>query len=170
MYNHSIPYKKKGLYILITLPLILVYILIGYYLNNIGNINLIIYITLFTITIIFQSYNCIYWKCPHVGTLCPGAGGFCVLSSPIGKLLINMKIKSSEKLYKILCSIAFTGFLGIILYPVYFIYKLSILYLAFYFFIISAYFLFMMILICPDCGAKKACPGGQFSLKIKKQC
>lgn len=169
MYRHSIPYKHKGLYILITLPMIFMYILIAYYLYTVNILNLIIYCVFFILTIILQSYNCIYWECPHVGTLCPGAGGFCVLSSPIGKLLIKLKIRRSAKIYKFVCNIAFLGFLGIIFYPVYYIHKISVFHLALYFFIILFYFAAMMMFICPACGAKTACPGGQLSSKIKKK-
>ena len=167
-YRHSIPYKHKGLYLIITLPLILMYILLACYLYKVSTVHLIIYGMLFLFTVILQSYNCIYWECPHVGTFCPGAGGFCVLSSPLGKLLITLKIKRSATVYKVVCNIAFLGFLGIIFYPAYFILKISVLHLVGYFFIIHLYFAGMMLFICPACGAKSACPGGRLSSKIKK--
>ena len=148
--------------------MIALYILIGSYLYSVNIINLIMYCIFFIVTILLQSYNCINWECPHIGTFCPGAGGFCVLASPVAKLLIILKVKRSENVYKIVCNCAWLCFFGIILFPVYFIYKASVLYLITYLAIIFLYFAGMMLFICPKCGAKTACPGGQFSSKIKK--
>ncbi len=166
MYKHSIPYKRKGLFLLITLPMVVMYILIGYYLQTINLKILIIYCAFFALTILFQSFNCIFWECPHVGKFCPGAGGFCVLSSPLAKLLIKLKVKQSQKTHNILCSIAYINFFSIVFFPVYYIYKLNYFYVAIYFGIVLLYFTGMMLLICPFCGARDACPGGQTSTKI----
>ena len=148
--------------------MIILYIIIGYYLYTISLGFLFIYCSFFVLTVIFQSYNCLYWKCPHVGTFCPGAGGFCVISSPLAKLLIKLNVKLSNKRYNILCSIAYINFFGIILFPVYFIFKLNFLFVPAYFGIVLLYFFGMMLLICPYCGAGKACPGGQSSAKLLK--
>jgi len=168
MYKHSIPYKRKGLFLLITIPMVIMYILIGFYLLTVNLNILIIYCAFFALTILFQSYNCIYWECPHVGKFCPGVGGFCILSSPIANFLIKLKIKQSQKTHNILCSIAYINFFGIIFSPIYFIYKLNFFYVLIYIGIILLYFIGMMMLICPFCGARNACPGGQTSTKLIK--
>ena len=166
MHKYLIPYKRKGLYILITIPMIIGYLLIGILLAHNNLTFLIIYVLLFVLTILLQSYNCIYWECPHIGRMCPGAGGFCMLSSPVAYILIKLHVKGSKRLYSVLCSIASLTLLGIIVFPVYFIFKLYPLYVLLYFGLIIAYGIGMMLLICPYCGARKACPGGLFSTKL----
>ncbi|MEJ2267461.1 MAG: hypothetical protein P8X70_00060 [Nanoarchaeota archaeon] len=166
VYKCGLSYKRKILYWLITFPLIIMYFIIGYYLYQLNGIFLLIYSLFFVITILFQSYNCVHWKCPHVGTACPGVGGFCVLSSPVARGLIKLNIKTNEKTYKILCSVAFFGFLGIIIFPIYFIAKINLFLVGGYLLIIGLYYLGMTFMICPHCGARKNCPGGKSSTKL----
>lgn len=166
MYRHSIPYKRRGLYCILTAPMVIMYIVIGYHLYTIDAYLVCIYCTLFILTIIFQSYNCLYWRCPHVGTFCPGAGGFCAVSSPIALLLIKLNVKESKTAYNVLCTLAYINFFGLILFPVYFMYKLNPTYVLIYCVIILLYFMGMMLLICPFCGAKNVCPGGQTASRL----
>ena len=146
--------------------MVLMYILIGYYLSTFHILHLVVYSLFMLFTILFQSYACIYWECPHVGTFCPGVGGFCVLSSPLAKLLVRLKVRRTKKMYSIICTLAFITFSGIILYPIYFIARLHILFLLLYVVVLILYFIGMMVLICPYCGSREACPGGQTSTKI----
>ena len=163
--NIGVPYKRKWLYLAITAPLVVMYVVLAWYLWTIRPLFTIIYLAFFLLVMPFQSYNCIYWKCPHVGTLCPGAGGFCIPSSYIARFLIK-HVKRSEKFYDILCSIAYVDFFGIILFPMYFLFTLGIGYLVGYILLIAAYAVGMFLLICPTCGACEACPGGQTAIWI----
>ncbi len=43
MHEQSIPYKRKGLFLLITAPMVILYILIGYFLYTINISILLIY-------------------------------------------------------------------------------------------------------------------------------
>jgi hypothetical protein len=167
--NISVHYKRKGLYLLITIPLFIIYFVIGAYLYSLHVIFLIIYLVFFLLTILLQSYNCLYWKCPHKGTLCPGAGGFCTFSSPIAWILLRLHVKRSRTRYNVLCTLAFINFLGIIVFPVYFLFQLHLFLVLGYFGIIMLYMAGMMFLICPSCGARQACPGGQTSTLLKSK-
>ncbi len=165
MHRIGVPYERKALYVLITVPMVVMYVAIAIHLWTVREVFAVIYCAFFVFVMIFQSYNCIYWRCPHVGTLCPGAGGFCIPSSYIAKLFRHAK--RSKALYNLFCTLAYLNFFGIIFFPMYFIYRLSVVYLLAYLSIVVAYALGMLVLICPVCGARDACPGGQTAVQLR---
>ena len=70
-----VPYPRKGLYLLLTSPMIVVYILISIYLWNLNLIYFGIYAVLFVGVAFFMSYICVYWECPYVGKFALVRGG-----------------------------------------------------------------------------------------------
>ena len=116
--SNCVPYRRKTLYIILTIPMIVLYIAIAYFFWNIGVVFFAIYAVLFILVAIGQSYACVYLKCPYVGKFAPCVGGFCLPASQIARLY-NPE-KRSERTYNIFVTMAFITFAGIIFFPIYF--------------------------------------------------
>jgi hypothetical protein len=166
MNENNLPYQRKTLYLLLTIPMIALYITIAVILWHINIAYLVLYCTLFIIVAISQSYVCVYLRCPYVGKFAPCVGGFCLPSSQIAKLFKNAQRR--ERTYNIIVSLAFASFLGIIVFPTYFLYLQSVYYLLIYLGIVLVYAVNFLWLICPVCGTRHVCPGGQTSTKLKE--
>lgn len=87
----GVPYHRKGLYLLLTTPMFVVYILIATHLWTINIVFFVIYCAFFISVALFMSYVCVYWECPYVGKFAPCVGGFCLPSSQIARLLKNVR-------------------------------------------------------------------------------
>jgi hypothetical protein len=160
-----VPYERKALYLLLTVPMIVMYVVIAVFLWTVDIAAFAGYCTLFVLVAVLQSYVCRYWQCPHVGTFAPCVGGFCLPSSQIARLLKN--VKRSERVYKVVLTLAYINFFGVILFPVYFIYRLGLLTLLIYVGIVVLYALCFLLFICPACGARRVCPGGQTAVQLR---
>ena len=166
MHTECIPYKRKALYLLLTIPIIILYLVIMGYLWKINTIVFGIYVSLFALSILFQSYCCEYQSCPYIGKFCPGIGGFIVPASVVALLLKN--IKRSKMLFDLFALLAFICLLGIVIVPVYFIYKLKMSFLIFYLSIVIGYSVLFLAFICPACATRDTCPAGKVSSKISR--
>jgi hypothetical protein len=161
-----VPYPRKSLYLILTIPMIAGYLLLAVLIGRISAISLFIYLSLFLVVAVAQSYVCIYWQCPYVGKFAPCVGGFCLPASRIALLLRN--VKRTEGAYKVFVNIALLAFLGIIIYPIYFVYLYGMVYLVIYFSIVAVYAILFLGFICPVCATRKVCPGGQTSAKLRE--
>jgi hypothetical protein len=164
MKETCVPYQRKSLYLFLTIPMIGMYIAIAVFLWNVDTTYFLIYCGLFVLVAITQSYVCAYFQCPYVGKFAPCVGGFCLPSGQIARLFKNAK--RSESLYKIFVSLSFAAFLGIILLPMYFLYAQSVAYFLTYKVIVLLYAGSFLGFICPVCGTRHVCPGGQTSTKL----
>lgn len=162
-----VPYQRKSLYLVLTIPMIMMYVVIAIFLWQINIVAFAIYVSLFVFVGIFMSYVCVYWKCPYVGKFAPCVGGFCLPSSQIARLFKNAK--RSETRYNIFLNLAYVSFFGIILFPMYFLYVQNIIYLLGYVGIVIAYWVVFTLYICPVCGTRHICPGGQLAVKIREK-
>jgi hypothetical protein len=164
--GNCVPYPKKSLYLLLTIPMIGIYIAIAVLLWNINIVFFIIYCALFVTVAISQSYVCVYFQCPYVGKFAPCVGGFCLPSSQIARWFKNAR--RSKRIYNIVVTIAFAAFLGIIVWPMYFLYQQSLTFLLIYIAIVLFYAAGFLGFICPVCGTRHVCPGGQTSTKLRE--
>ena len=165
--NDCVPYKRKPLYLALTIPMIVMYVVIANFLWQINVVVFSIYVSLFVFVAFFMSYVCVYWECPYVGKFAPCVGGFCLPSSQIARLFKNTK--RSETRYNIFLNLAYVSFFGIILFPTYFLYVQNIIYLLGYIGIVILYWVVFTLYICPVCGTRHICPGGQMSVKIREK-
>ena len=161
-----VPYQRKPLYLTLTIPMIVMYVLIAVFLWQIGVLFAVIYGGLFVSVALFMSYVCVHWECPYVGRFAPCVGGFCLPSSQIARLWKNTK--RSETRYNVSLTLAYASFFGIILFPVYFLYMESVAYLLSYVGIVVVYGTLFTLFICPACGTRHVCPGGQTAVKIRE--
>jgi hypothetical protein len=165
MTEASVPYERKALYLLLTLPMIAMYVAIAVLLWTTHWVYFAVYCGLFVLVAIFQSQVCVHWQCPHVGTFASCVGGFCLPSSQIARLF--KRTKRSEKAYPIFLTLAYLCFFGIMLFPIYFIYRQGLFYLLVYLGVVAVYALCFLLYICPACGARHVCPGGQTAMRLK---
>jgi hypothetical protein len=165
MNEHDVPYRRKGLYLLLTLPMIVMYVAIAAFLWAVRPIYFVIYIVFFVLVAIFMGYVCVHWQCPYVGRFAPCVGGFCLPSSQIARLFKG--VKRSEKTYTLMLTLAYVNFFGIILFPIYFIYRQSVVYALIYVGVVTLYTLCFLRFICPVCATRHVCPGGQSAMQLQ---
>ena len=166
MSENCVPYPRKRLYLWLTIPMIAMYIAIAVFLWQISPIIFWIYLGLFISVAISQSYVCVYWQCPYVGRFAPCVGGFCLPASQIARFFKG--VKRTERAYNVMLTVALVSFLGIIVLPVYFLYGQGLLYLFGYLGIVLAYAASFLGWICPECGTRQVCPGGQTATKLRE--
>ena len=166
MNENCVPYKRKSLYLLMTLPMIVLYIVVAAHLWTVGIIIFTIYCAFFVMVAISMGYVCVHWRCPYIGKFGPCAGGFCLPASQIARLF--KKLKRSETTYHIVISVAYANFFGILFFPVYFMYKLGIIYLLAYLGVNIVYWLCLLLFICPFCGTRHVCHGGQTAIQFRE--
>ena len=159
------PYQRRALYLLLTIPMIVMYLAIAVLLWQVSKAALLIYGALFIIVALGQSYVCVYWQCPYVGKFAPCVGGFCLPASRIALLFRNAK--RTERKYNIAVTLAFAAFLGIIVFPIYFLYQWNVVLMLAYLGVVIAYAAAYLWLICPACATRQVCPGGQTSTKLR---
>ena len=166
MNENCVPYPRKRLYLLLTIPMLVMYVAVAAFLWQVSLTFFVIYLSLFVVVALSQSYVCVYWQCPYVGKFAPCVGGFCLPSSQIARLFKN--VKRTERTYNLMVTIAFASFLGIIMMPIYFMYRQGLEYLVIYLGIVMIYAASFLWLICPVCGTRQVCPGGQTSTKLRE--
>ena len=168
MIDHTcVPYKRKFLYLAITLPLLGLYVVLAVFLWRVRPIYAGVYVSMFVFVALSMSFVCVYWECPYVGKFAPCVGGFCLPSSQLARLF--KKVKKTQTRYKIFLNLAYTFFFGIILFPIYFLFRQSIWYLLGYMGVIVVYWLVFMLFVCPVCATRNICPGGQMALSMWKK-
>jgi hypothetical protein len=167
MNENDVPYRRKALYLLLTIPMIVMYGAIAVFLWTVHHVYFVIYAAFFVLVAILQSYVCVHWQCPYVGRFAPCVGGFCLPSSQIARLFKG--VKRSEKVYTIVLTLAYVNFFGVILFPIYFIYRQSLVYVLIYVGIVAVYALCFLLFICPVCATRHVCPGGQTAMQLKNK-
>ena len=166
MHDDCVPYPRKALYLGITVPLVVVYVTIAFFLGSIHLALVLIYAMCFILVAVFQAYCCVHQDCPYIGRFCPGAGGFCTPASRIAKLWRN--VERTETRFNVFGSIAFVNLLVIVFLPVYFLFQWNPFTLLPYFAIVGAYTCGMLLLICPVCAIRDTCPGGKASGRLRR--
>ena len=152
MSENCVPYQRRTLYLLLTIPMIVMYVAIALLLWQVSKAALSIYGVLFVVVALGQSYVCVYWQCPYVGKFAPCVGGFCLPSSRIALLFKNAK--RTEQRYNIAVTSAFAALLGIVVLPLYFLYQLHIAFLLIYLVVVAVYAVAFLWLICPACATR----------------
>ncbi len=167
MNANCVPYKRKALYLFLTIPMIALYAVLAVFLWTVHTAAFVVYCTFFVLVAIFQSYVCVHWQCPYVGKFAPCVGGFCLPSSQIARLFKHAK--RSEKTYNLAVTLAYINFFGLILFPIYFVYRQSFVYLLIYLGIVVVYAVCFLLFICPVCGTRHVCPGGQTAIQLRNK-
>jgi hypothetical protein len=166
MDQDCVPFRRKSLYLLLTIPMMAMYVAIAVLLWQANVIAFAVYCALFPIVALGQSFACVYWECPYVGRFAPCAGGFCLPSSQIARVF--KKVKPSARTYNVAVSGAFLALLGIVILPGPFLYQQGLVYLLAYLGIVAVYAAAFLWWICPVCATRQVCPGGQAATKLRE--
>ena len=154
------PYRRKGVYAVLTVPLLAVLVLVFIYLWSFTPILSLALLLLYLATCFFQAYCCAYQDCPYIGGFCPAVTGI-MPASWLAKLLYGGKINKSQRLFNLNASIAAAAMLGMIFLPVYWILKLGVWYTVGYVGFLVLYYLVFLLSVCPVCAIRGTCPGGK---------
>ena len=163
-----IPYPRKGVYWIISLPYLALLILTATYLWNFNIIISSIYISFYFVSIILHGYICSFSECPYKGTMCPGAFAW----FPVGKIshfIEKLKIKKSLLLINVFFLIVMITLLGIIILPLFWISKLGMIYSIGYVALIIIHFFIFILTICPKCAGRLYCPTAKLSNILNKK-
>jgi len=164
-----VPYRRKGLYFALTIPLLSLLILAFIYLWTFNFVLPIVFVSFYLAMCYFQIYCCAYQDCPYVGGFCPAIVGI-MPSSIMTKFIYGKKnIIKSKKSFEIHATLAFTGWLGLILFPLFWIAKLGILFAVGYAACHAVYYLIFGLTICPACAVRRTCPGGKLQSIVLKR-
>lgn len=153
-------YKRKELYFSLTLPLVAFFICMSFYFLFNNLLLFTVYIILFFLTCLFQSYCCTYQGCPYIGGFCPAVAEI-YPSNLLAKLLLKRGIKKSKEAFTVCASGAFISLVMFILFPLYWMLTVHAVWGILYLLYLFLYFPFFFLSICPFCAIKRTCPGGQ---------
>jgi hypothetical protein len=164
-----VPYRRKGLYFVLTIPFFAVFISVFVYLWTFSLVLSIVFLLLYLGACLFQAYCCAYQDCPYVGEFCPAVAGI-IPASLFTKLIYGRReITRSKRRFDIHVIIAAACGLGFIVFPLPWISKLGFWFGAGYIAFVVAYLLIFFLTICPACAIRHTCPGGKLqSIVLKK--
>lgn len=155
-----VPYRKKALYFTLTIPIMALVVLIFIYLWSFSFVLSIIFISFYILANIFQAYCCAYQECPYIGGFCPAIAGI-MPANVIAKRFFLSRIEKSKAIFDLCATIASGSLLGSIVFPIFWIAKLSIVLAIAYPVLIVIYVIIFFLTICPVCAIRNTCPGGK---------
>ena len=156
-----VPYRRKGLYLLLTVPFLALLIAVFVYLWTFCFVLSIIFFLSYMAMCYFQAYCCAYQECPYIGGFCPALIGI-MPASPMAKLLYgNKEIVKSKRAFETHAIVASIAWLGLIVLPLFWIAKLGLWLVVGYVASHAVYYLIFGLTICPVCAIRNTCPGGK---------
>lgn len=164
--DRCVPYRRKGLYWLITLPMLVMYGGILIYVGMAGILPALLYLGLMGGTALGQSYICACWDCPYVGRFAPCVGGFCLPASRLAGLWTHAP--HSESRYQVVLNLTMAMFGGALLFPGYFLYRAGFFWMIGYVGAVFLYLAVFLFLVCPACATNQVCPAGQLAVRLRK--
>ena len=104
-----VPYRRKKLYFLLTVPLVVLLMAVFVYLWTFSLLLSIVFLSFYLAICFFQAYCCAYQDCPYVGGFCPAIVGI-LPSDTLAKLIYGQqKIVKSEKRFELHAALASVG-------------------------------------------------------------
>lgn len=164
-----VPYRRKGLYVIVTAPLSLILVVVFVYLWTYSFVLSFIFALLYLFMCYFQAYCCVHQDCPYVGEFCPAVMGI-VPGNIMAKYIYTDKnpVKSRKK-FELHAALAIIAWLGIMVFPLFWIAKLGITYSVGYVACHVVYYVIFGLTICPVCAIRNTCPGGKFQALVLKK-
>ncbi|MFX1283156.1 MAG: hypothetical protein ACFFB5_05850 [Promethearchaeota archaeon] len=165
--RNCIPYSKKKVYLVITIPLMIMILIIFGFLFFINPFFGIIFILFWLGANVFQSYCCEYQDCPYTDGFCPAVAGI-IPASRIANLPIIKNMKKTKTRFDLFATFGSLCLLGLILFPLFFLLELGIIYPLGYIILILIYAILFLWNVCPVCAIRGTCPGGRFSTTLRE--
>ena len=156
-----VPYRRKGLYFLLTIPFVLLLIGTFVYLWTFSFVLSLVLALFYGMTCLFQAYCCAYQDCPYVGGFCPAVAGI-MPASLLAKLIYGQgRITKSKRMFETQATFGVIGLLGMAFFPVFWIAKLGLLFAIGYVVYHGLNYVVFLFTICPACAIRHTCPGGK---------
>jgi hypothetical protein len=156
-----VPYRRKPLYLGLTIPFLILLVSIFVYLWTFGFFLALVFGLFYLAMSFFQAYCCAHQDCPYVGGFCPAVIGI-MPASLMAKLIYgDREIEKSEKRFALHATLGVLSWLGLIAFPLYWIAKLGIGFAVGYVACHVVYTVIFGLTICPACALRDICPGGK---------
>ena len=163
-----VPYRRKGLYLALTIPMLLLLFAVFIYLGTYSILLPLVFLACYLVMSFFQAYCCAYQRCPYVGGFCPAVLGI-MPASLIAKVLYgNREIARSKVRFDTYATVAILGWLGLVFLPVYWIAMLGIGFAFAYVACHAIYALIFGLSVCPVCAIRETCPGGKVHKMLQR--
>jgi hypothetical protein len=164
-----VPYRRKGLYYALTIPFLALLVVVLVYLWTFSFVLSLVFALFFFLMSLFQAYCCAYQECPYVGGFCPAVIGI-MPASLLAKLLYSSeRVTKSKRRFDLNVTLAVTSWLGLIVFPLYWIGKLGIAFAVGYVLCHIVYTIVFGITVCPACAIRQICPGGKLGSIVWKR-
>ena len=164
-----VPYRRKGLYLALTIPLMLVYVAVFIYLWTFSFVWSLVFLVFYLVMCYFQAYCCVYQDCPYVGGFCPAVAGI-MPASLIAKFIYGRrKIVKSKRVFEINVALALVGLFGMVLFPLPWLAKLNLWFVAGYVVLHVVYYVTFGLTVCPACAIRNTGPGGKFHTMFRRE-
>ena len=163
-----VPYRRKGLYFAITIPLMLVHVAVFITLWRFSFVWSLVFLAFYLVMCYFQAYCCAYQDCPYVGGFCPAVAGI-IPASLLAKFIYGKgKIVKSKRTFEINVALALVGLFGMALFPFPWLAKLNVWFAAGYVALHVVYYVTFGLTVCPVCAIRNTCPGGKFHTMVRR--
>jgi hypothetical protein len=163
-----VPYRRKGLYLALTIPMLLLMLAVLVYLGTYNILLSVAFLACYLFMSTFQAYCCAYQECPYVGGFCPAVLGI-MPASLIAKVLYGKReIVRTKARFEIYATVAILGWLGLALLPVYWLAKPGAGFALAYVACHALYALVFGLSICPVCAIRDTCPGGKIHKLVRR--
>ena len=163
-----VPYRRKGLYLTLTIPMLLLLLVVFVYLWTNSVLLSLAFLSCYLAMSFFQAYCCAYQRCPYVGGFCPAILGILPASLIARYLYSNREISRTRARFDAHATVAVIGWLGLVFLPVYWIARqaigLAIAYVACH----AVHALIFTLTICPVCAIRQTCPGGKVHKLVRR--
>lgn len=163
-----VPYRRKVLYFVLTIPFFAFLIAVFIYLWTISFLLAMVFLLFYLAMCYFQAYCCAYQECPYIGGFCPALVGV-MPANILAKLIYGKKIDKSKKWFEIQAALASISWLGLIAFPVYWVQRLAPWFAVGYMVSHGVYYVIFGLTICPVCAIRETCPGGKLQSVVLKR-
>lgn len=162
------PYRRKAWYLILTLPFLLLMTAIAIYLWAASPFLTLGMLILFGLTCLGQAYCCAHQDCPYIGGFCPAVIGI-MPAAWIAKVLYKDRpVEKSQARFNRNVTFAMTGWIGLVVLPLYWLAEPGIGFAAGYVAAHVVYAAIFGLTVCPACAIRNTCPGGKFHQVFRK--
>jgi hypothetical protein len=163
-----VPYRRKHLYLALTVPFWLLLVVVLGYLWTYNFVLSLVFASFFMGMSYFQAYCCVYQACPYVGGFCPAVIGI-MPASLMARAMYGKGIVKSKRRFEVSASLGVVCWLGLIVFPLFWLAKLGAVPAIGYVLSHVVYTAVFGTTVCPACAIRDICPGGRLSGKVMKR-
>jgi hypothetical protein len=164
-----VPYRRRGLYLTVTVPFFVLLVVVSAYLWTFSVALSIVFASFYFAMCYFQAYCCAYQDCPYIGGFCPGIAGIMPASALAKHIYSNREITRSRRAFQAHVALALAGWLGLIVFPLFWLAKLGVWSAIGYVACHAVYYAVFGLTVCPMCAIRNTCPGGRLQSVVHRR-